>query len=100
MDGISQSDLNEFAKNLNSLTPVPVEWHEYSSADKETWPNPDKYYWVIGFTKNIDMELQYACEKRKFTTYTHNYCTYGDWTDTNWINDFFETFWYSEIKEG
>ena len=46
------------------------------------------------------MELQYACEKRKFTTYTHNYCTYGDWTDTNWINDFFETFWYAEIKEG
>lgn len=99
MDSISQSDLNEFAKKLDDIVPTPLEWHEYSIVDKETWPKPDKYYWVLGYTKNIDMELQYACEKRKFVTYEYNYHTYGDWTETNWIKDFFETFWWAEIKE-
>lgn len=97
-DAASQSDLNRFAKHLNDAVPNNLEWNTFSAFDKETWPNPNKYYWVIGITKNIDMELQYACEKRKFTTYKHNYRTYADWTDMNWIDDFFEAFWYAEIK--
>lgn len=97
-DATSQPDLNSFAKHLNDAVPNNLEWNTFSAFDKCDWPKPDKYYWVIGITKNIDMELQYACEKRKFTTYEHNYRTYADWTDMNWINDSFEAFWYAEIK--
>lgn len=98
-DAVSQSDLNRFAKHLNDAVPNNLEWNTFSAFDKYDWPKPDKYYWVIGITKNIDMELQYACEKRKFTTYEHNYRIYADWTDMNWIDDFFEAFWYVEVKD-
>lgn len=45
------------------------------------------------------MELQWACEKRKFTTYGDIWHKYDDWTDMRWGERIFEAFWWAEIKE-
>ena len=53
-DATSQPDLNRFAKHLNDAVPNNLEWNTFSAFDKCDWPRPDKYYWVIGITKNYD----------------------------------------------
>ena len=57
-DTCSNSDLNKFAKSLNNDIPDNLEWESFPSfRDVYDWPKTGKYYWVIGITKNVNMEL-------------------------------------------
>lgn len=50
-------------------------WHSFYRCDKSTFPEPNKYYSVIGLYKDINLELQPYIGIEKFTTYKD---AYGD----------------------
>lgn len=50
-------------------------WHSFYRCDKSTFPEPNKYYPIIGLYKDINSELQLYIGIEKFTTYKG---TYGD----------------------
>lgn len=50
-------------------------WHKFYRRDKSTFPEPNKYYSVIGLYKDINSELQPYIGIEKFTTYKG---AYGD----------------------
>lgn len=55
-------------------------WHSFYKYDKNTFPEPNKYYSVIGLYEDINLELHPYVGIERFTTYRNNYGDLiGEW---------------------